>query len=760
MVSRLAAFFRRLLPSIDELGPLCVASAAAFGVAAWVREHVARSIDTHVTPAEAWMVDVGDVQFWCGWALGCAAAVRWAPARVRRALAFLAHLLTGLVLALVVLELLFVRITGGRVDWEVLGFLFEDPSSVLILAGAEATGAHVAGAAGLLAVTVLPWFWRPRSDHWAWRLAIPALLYPLVSWGVWGRPTLRRPLRDLQPSLAEQLVYDGIERLGDERRPPTPAEVVPLAVEPRGERTRPNVVLVILESVGAGGTSLHVPALDTTPHLARLADEGVWAREMTAVVPHTSKALVTMLCGDWPMLTRSIREARPGGLPGRCLPELLEELGYRTAFFQPVVETYEDRVDLVKQLGFDRFRARDSLDGTRFSIVNYFGWEDRVMLKPGLRWATEDRLRPHFSVYLTLTSHHDYKVPPSFPSRAYPGQPGLRGSWLNAIRYVDAFLGELIERYEEAGLLDDTVFVVVGDHGEAFGEHGFNLHDLVMYEEGLHVPFVIWGPPLGERRGVIEGARQQIDILPTVLELVGAEVVGGTPRGRSLFEAPDADRVLYHSAWRSHRAMARRAGGAKLIERFRSGPPVYHRLADDPKERRNVVDALDPAQVEAWRQELADWRSWVNGRYDEQRLRWIAAHQRPDDAPALASWDGAMDLLGCAPAEPTAVGGQSVWFDCRWRARTSLPNAWRLAVRAEGAFGTVEDVWNPRMGDWPTWKWPAGWSVDDSFRITLPTLARPGPVQVSVRWVRRGRPLVADDGSEWVPVGTLELGPK
>lgn len=760
MVSRVAARATRMVPGLPELGPMVLAGLWAFAWLVVLRHAVAAAADADFTPAERWKVHLGELQFWCGWVLASAVLVRWTPAGLRRGVQALYHLLTAVALMLSGLELLFFAVTGARADFEVIGFFIEDASSVLMLLGAEAKPVHAWAALGMALGCLAPFAWRPRSEAWPWRLGVLALAWPLLWWGTQGRPSLLRPLRELVPSLAETLWFDGLERLGEERLPPAPAEVQPRRIATRPAGRPPHVVVVVLESVGARGTSLFVPELQNTPVLEKMASEGLWADQAYAVVPHTSKALVSILCGDWPFLMRTIREARPGGLPNRCLPELLEDLGYRTAFFQPAVEDYEDRVDLVHHLGFDRFRARDSLDGTRMTEVNYFGWEDRAMLAPGMRWAVAAPDQPHLSVFLTLVSHHDYRVPPSFPRRPYPGQPGRRDDWLNAIRYGDAFLGELVDRYREAGLLENTVFVVLGDHGEAFGEHGLSLHDMVMYEEGLHVPLVIWGPPLGGRTGRIEGLRQNVDVLPTVLELVGATISGPPTAGYSLLGPVPPDRVLYHSSWRSYRAMARRQGVHKLIERFHDGPPLVFDLVADPEERRSVASVPGEATVAAWGEDLRRWRSKVNGRYDEARARWIAENQRPDDRPARATWDGKLDLVDCRALTPRVVAGESAWVRCDWRPRGSLRSSWRLQVRLTGAFGARETTWLPRAGDWPTWKWPARWSVTDDFRIQVPRGAKSGPATVAVRWERGGLPLTTSGGDGWEDVAAIEVVPK
>src|SRR5690606_38506382 len=89
------------------------------------------------------------------------------------------------------------------------------------------------------------------------------------------------------------------------------------------DRKQRNIVFIILESTRAQSTTIHNPDLETTPFLAKLAADSVVAKDAYAVVPHTSKALVAILCGIEPHLTMRITEALPGGIPTPCLGNLL-----------------------------------------------------------------------------------------------------------------------------------------------------------------------------------------------------------------------------------------------------------------------------------------------------------------------------------------------------------------------------------------------------------------------------------------------------
>jgi phosphoglycerol transferase MdoB-like AlkP superfamily enzyme len=251
-----------------------------------------------------------------------------------------------------------------------------------------------------------------------------------------------------------------------------------------------NLVVIILESTRADATTPYAPGLGTTPFLKRLASESVLVERAYAVVPHTSKALVAIFCGFEPNMTVSVIESLKSALPGTCLPALLAARGYETVYFQAPTAKFENRATLVKNLGFKRFRAGDDAPTKGLQRINYFGYEDAIMLEPSRRFVKGVGDKPFFAAYLTNASHHPYDVPRSHKRQTFTKDRD-KNKYLNAVRYVDGVVSRIVQQYKEGGLYDDTVFVVLGDHGEAFDEHGVKVHDDVMFEEGLRIPLLM-----------------------------------------------------------------------------------------------------------------------------------------------------------------------------------------------------------------------------------------------------------------------------
>ena len=125
---------------------------------------------------------------------------------------------------------------------------------------------------------------------------------------------------------------------------------------------------------------------------------------------------------------------------------------------------------MVYNLGYDDFWARDDSDDPN-SFLGYLGCDEFAMLKPVTEWIKADQ-RPFFLTVLCSVTHDPYEVPEWF---ATPAKEPLE-RYKQAIFYTDKFLSELDVKLGSLGLADNTIFCVIVDHGEAFGEHGLLGH--------------------------------------------------------------------------------------------------------------------------------------------------------------------------------------------------------------------------------------------------------------------------------------------
>ena len=387
-----------------------------------------------------------------------------------------------------------------------------------------------------------------------------------------------------------------------------------LALKETSSWNHSNVILVILESVGANSTSLAGTGLDNTPFLEALAKESTVIDQMYVVVPRTLASWISILQGVYPAASNvTLRwgdklERAGGQYPS--LPNLLKPFGYQSAFFTPTHLDYENEKQIISNMGFDFVMARDDYDAGGFELVNYFGWEDRIMSQPIVDWVDSNASRssPIFLTVMTNVGHHDYSPPASWPRRDYGSPLGdAHNDYLNSLAYIDAFLADLFDSLRQRGVFDNSLVVIVGDHGESFGEHGKNHHMAVMYEESLHVPAIIRSTSISHDDDGVDGLWQLPDIFPTIIDGLGLEFTGGSAPGRSVFAGPQEERRAYFAGSLDNSYLGMRAGDLKYIYYYGRRPTEVFDLSNDPEEQHDISHTIDDSRLRVVERELLSW---------------------------------------------------------------------------------------------------------------------------------------------------------
>jgi arylsulfatase A-like enzyme len=337
-----------------------------------------------------------------------------------------------------------------------------------------------------------------------------------------------------------------------------------------GQSERPNVLLVVLDTTRRDRLSTYGHTEPTSPALDRVAGEGLVYEQCISAGSWTLPSHASIFTGMYPRDHGTTVENWNLDREFTTLAEVLSDDGYATAGFccNPWIS---DDTGLLQ--GFDdvreiwRGRRDDRRDehGAARATEEVLAWLD----------AREEGAGPFFAFVNYLEPHTPYRPPQPFRDRFLPpgadpvavqevmswktprefgymlGVPGMQitdeqfaildGLYDAEVAYQDMRFGELIDGLASRGLLDETLLVVVADHGEQLGEHGILDHKMSLYEENVHVPLVLRYPP-AVPVGRIEARVQSHDIFMTVLDLVGIDFEP-PPQARSLpFDAADAGR--------------------------------------------------------------------------------------------------------------------------------------------------------------------------------------------------------------------------
>jgi arylsulfatase A-like enzyme len=413
----------------------------------------------------------------------------------------------------------------------------------------------------------------------------------------------------------------------------------PQARQPR------NVLLVTLDTTRADYIGCYEPQrAANTPHLNALAADGTQFLRCISASAATPVSHASILTGLYPF-EHGLRViyAKSGcrlkaDVP--YLPALLQAAGWRTAAFLSAFTVSEF---YGFQRGFDTFdsgltRAAEGImrpDETghyEWGVVDNQRRSDHTT-DAALAWLDQASPRTPFFLWVHYWDPHDWT--PGVPETAPPpefsrpfmeaatgsGPDQLRAMYAAEVAFVDLQFGRLIDKLKARGCYDDTLIVVLADHGQGLGDHNWWPHRL-LYQEQIHLPLIVRMPaqPGGRR---IDSLVRSIDVYPTILEAVGVPspqpVTGESLLGLLQGHAGEP-RYAYadgpHKYDLNAAMLARRPkdgnlycltdGTWKLLLRLDNpDDSELFNLASDPREARNVY-RTEVAQAERLRRILDD----------------------------------------------------------------------------------------------------------------------------------------------------------
>ena len=382
--------------------------------------------------------------------------------------------------------------------------------------------------------------------------------------------------------------YKNKKELISARKIPTRNEV---EIKVSREQQKQNIIIVILEGIQYKQAFLSNSGNGLMPYLSNLAQQGVEFCNARSSLTHTTKAIFTLLTGRYPSATQDIVETVPMKENYASLATILNDKeGYRTAFFQSARGDFEGRPGLVYNLGFNKFLARDDLDDPN-QFIGYLGCDEFAMLRPVVDWIQEDTT-PFLITILCSITHDPYEVPKWYDE---PAKEKI-DSYRQAISYTDQFIEALDIEITNLNLQGETIFCVVGDHGEGFGEHGLHGHERIAFDEALHIPFFIRAPYLIDPSTKINIPVSSIDLTPTLLGILGFNIENAGFNGTNVLEPVEESRKVFFTGWMQEGPFGYVENDIKYIYDPMQDMVSSYNLCEDPYELINLEIPQDDLQ--------------------------------------------------------------------------------------------------------------------------------------------------------------------
>jgi arylsulfatase A-like enzyme len=361
---------------------------------------------------------------------------------------------------------------------------------------------------------------------------------------------------------------------------------------PRGKKY--NIILFFFESTPAQYLDITIGGKTVAPTWQRMMRNSFLSLNHYANYPLSANALLSTLTSSYSMFTKEPVIEKYPDIPLKTASELLKSSGYRTCLLHTGMLRYAGQDRFLKHRKFDVILEYRHLKKPPYEDWVGWGLHERSMIEPSIEFIKKDRSAPFFVVYMPVNPHHPYAIPddsyqitgPIDASLNYREKNWLK--YLNSLHYCDAILGELIDRLEAEGLMDDTLFFLFSDHGEAFYQHSQNYnHPLFIYEENTRLPLLIYNKKFFPATMRYQGVSSHVDILPTILDILG---IGneGPMEGLSLFSRHRQQMALLKTTWKDD-LVGVRDGRWKYIRRVRDCWEELYDLTADPEEKNNLA---------------------------------------------------------------------------------------------------------------------------------------------------------------------------
>ncbi len=297
-----------------------------------------------------------------------------------------------------------------------------------------------------------------------------------------------------------------------------------------------NIVLIIMESfsskyIGAQGNPWNI-----TPEFDRLSEQGLLFTRFFSSGTHTHQGMfASVACfpnvpGFEYLMQQPLGQNQFSGLP-----VMLKREGFEDLYVYNGIFSWDNQQGFFRNQGMTRFIGRDDFVRPTFFDPTW-GVSDQDMFdRSVIELSKMDSEKPFFAILQTLSNHTPYNLPDPLPFERILDR-GEDSDHLTAMKYSDWALGRFFEQVRELPLYEETLFVVVGDHG--FGQ-SMQVSDVDLLRH--HVPLLLIAPGIkaryGQRNDIVSS---QPDIVPTIVSLLGKPFTHQC-WGRDLLSLPESD---------------------------------------------------------------------------------------------------------------------------------------------------------------------------------------------------------------------------
>lgn len=385
-----------------------------------------------------------------------------------------------------------------------------------------------------------------------------------------------------------------------EREPTTPART-------------PHIFLIEIESFNPRYIEQKTPTgLSVMPFFSGLIPMGLYVDHFYGNTVQSSKGQFATLFSLLPSI-RHKEFIRYTGDHFYSIAALLRDNGYTTWFVKAYKTiTFDNTGAFARKNGFDRaFSIHEVLKAD--DMTHSWGWgiEDQLFYHRFFEHLDTCKEvvsggRPLFILLHTVMNHMMFNKTPLGFRFMYPTPRNMAENYANSIHLSDKHLAVFFEELSKRDYLKNSLVIITGDHGFPTAEHGFEHNELSYFEEFFRTPFLLIYPGIVKPQRISNATYSQLDIAPTILDIIGLTPPLHHFRGQSMLHPKDAARPVHLIQPYNGTFLGVIEYPLKYVRHISTGEEFVYNLERDAREEINLLATTNLAMLDRWRGMLRD----------------------------------------------------------------------------------------------------------------------------------------------------------
>lgn len=358
------------------------------------------------------------------------------------------------------------------------------------------------------------------------------------------------------------------------------------------KKDMPNIFFIVVESLKDNVINKEYNGLEVTPYLNTLLNKGIYVENFYGNCVVTSRGQFSLIFSLIPSYSEKVF-TNYENTDFKSLADILKDYNYNTIFYQGFNDiNFDNTNNFLLKNGFDFCRSAKSinfLEETPYGGVHDFALYDRFYNLLDSLESRNTKEQKYFGVLATITSHRPYVSEFNTIALPYPKSEVIEERYLNSMRVADYSLELFIENLKARDYLKNSLIIIVGDHSVPLGEHHNYLNSVGAFEENFKTSLLILWDRL-EPKIVKDTAWSQIDIAPTIIDLLGLEVkhhfIGNSILRKSenpVYLVQPYDGLIFSLI----------NYPLKYVNEIDSGKEFLYNLENDPQEVHNIFNNKD-----------------------------------------------------------------------------------------------------------------------------------------------------------------------